>query len=91
MIRETAYYAYLLRMARYGSKEVAVWRISLESPETRQQLVFSSLNALCRFLEIQMETEMDCTAQAGSFLTAVTPETEGREQLTEAGDEQPRE
>lgn len=51
MTRETAYFAYLLRLARFGSGEEAVWRISLESPQTRERIVFTSLPELFRFLE----------------------------------------
>ena len=51
---ETAYYAYLLRLVRYGSGEVAVWRITLESSQTRKQVVFASLRDLVSFLERQI-------------------------------------
>jgi len=55
---ETAYYAYLLRLACYGSGEVIVWRITLESAQTRKQVVFASLGDLISFLERQIGEEI---------------------------------
>jgi len=55
---ETAYYAYLLRLARYGRGDVAVWRITLESAQTRKVVVFASLGDLISFLERQIAEEV---------------------------------
>jgi hypothetical protein len=54
---ETAYYAYLLRLARHGRGRMAVWRITLESAQTRKQVVFASLDDLISFLERQIGEE----------------------------------
>lgn len=72
MTDETAYFAYLLRLARYGSGEEAVWRISLESPETRKRVVFTSLGDLCSFLESQTGKQTTGSMRAENNIPSIS-------------------
>jgi hypothetical protein len=40
-----------LRVTRFETEDEVIWRISLESPETRQRTCFTSLPGLCGYLE----------------------------------------
>jgi hypothetical protein len=50
------YLSYLLRLWRV-SKEGAVWRASLESPQTGERIGFASLDELFAFLREQADDE----------------------------------
>jgi len=51
------YLAYLLRLWRAGG-EAALWRASLESPRTGEQVNFASLDELLEFLRQQTGQKM---------------------------------
>ncbi len=54
----SGYLAYMLRLRRIGSpgeQHGIVWRVSLESPQTRERFVFASLGELLTFLEQEVE------------------------------------
>lgn len=48
------YYAYMLRMGRYGTLDFPVWRFSLEDPHTGEVLRFQTFEALVAFLRRQV-------------------------------------
>ena len=53
------YLAYLLRLWRVSSDEEPVWRATLESPRTHEQVGFDSLDALFQFLRRQTGGSID--------------------------------
>lgn len=53
------YYAYMLRMGRYGTLDFPVWRFSLEDPHTGEVLRFQTFEALVAFLRTQLEGVAD--------------------------------
>lgn len=56
MVREQPdYISYLLRLRRASSTGKAVWRASLESPQTGACVSFASLDTLFDFLRQQTE------------------------------------
>ncbi len=50
---EKPYLSYLLRLWRVQNRDQPVWRCSLENVQTGEQRGFSSLEALCVFLDGQ--------------------------------------
>jgi hypothetical protein len=52
---EPTYLSFLLRLWQVGRGEEGVWRMMLESPQTRELWTFSSLEALTAFLQARME------------------------------------
>lgn len=50
------YLSYLLRLWRAGGGERPIWRASLRSAHTGEQVAFASLEDLFRFLRIQTGT-----------------------------------
>ena len=48
------YYSYLLRLWKEGSGDSVIWRITLEVPQTRQILNFSTLESLADYLQQKM-------------------------------------
>lgn len=53
------YLSYLLRIWRTGNESDAVWRASIENPFNGERQAFASLQDLCAFLQIQIDTEED--------------------------------
>jgi hypothetical protein len=51
------YISYLLRLWQVTTEGKAVWRASLESPHTGEQLGFANLEALCRYLRAETQQE----------------------------------
>ena len=70
MIYEREYVAYLLRIVRFSSGEKVVWRISLESPQTRMRVVLTSLDELCSYLEREIGQQSIKKTPTGRLLTA---------------------
>ena len=50
---KSSYLSFLIRLWQVGSGNDRVWRITLESPQTREHWSFVSLEALVDFLEQQ--------------------------------------
>jgi hypothetical protein len=51
MVQKRRYRSYLLRLWQEGGSEGALWRASLERPESGERLSFASLGDLFAFLE----------------------------------------
>jgi hypothetical protein len=52
---ELPYLSFLIRLWQVGRGEERVWRITVESPQTREHWNFTSLEALAAFLKANME------------------------------------
>jgi hypothetical protein len=57
--KQTSYVAYLLRLWGVKEEGKTTWRVSLQSPQTRERRGFASLDALFDFLQQQTETALD--------------------------------
>ncbi len=55
------YISYLLRLWQIKSEGELIWRVSLESPRTRQRQGFASLEALVGFLREEVDLSPDST------------------------------
>jgi hypothetical protein len=47
----TEYYSFMLRLWQADALETPAWRATLENPHTHQLIGFTSLEALCTFLQ----------------------------------------
>ncbi len=56
---ETGYLSYLLRLWRTAEDQGRVWRASLQSTRTRQQVGFAELEALFEYLRGETSGEAD--------------------------------
>jgi hypothetical protein len=54
-----SYQSYLLRLWRTSTVEEAIWRASLENPQTGERLGFASLDAMVAYLRHQIDLGPD--------------------------------
>jgi len=52
---ELPYLSFLIRLWQVGRDNESVWRITVESPQTREHWNFTSLEALTAFLQANMD------------------------------------
>jgi hypothetical protein len=54
------YFSYLLRLWQEQDDEHPVWRASLESAQTGEQIIFATVEELVRFLKQQTASKSAC-------------------------------